>query len=161
MHAMAISGGLRMRQKMSVRRESVPMRLRWLLAAVLIAWIGGAARVDASAFVWWEAEEPARTNFPPADRHPFVPANETEAAVLSAGRWLGISGSYSEVKFIEYDVPIPETGNWLLYVRKFWLHGPFRWRFDDQPWRDVGGNVALLDGETLRTHLVALRLVSP
>jgi hypothetical protein len=40
-------------------------------------------------------------------------------------------------------------------VCKFWLHGPFRWRFDDQPWREVGRNVALLDGKTLRTHLVA------
>ncbi|MFA4016719.1 MAG: hypothetical protein RUDDFDWM_001830, partial [Candidatus Fervidibacterota bacterium] len=47
-------------------------------------------------WVWWEAEKPAATNFPPPERNPFAPLNEREATVLSEGRWIGITGKYAE-----------------------------------------------------------------
>ena len=37
-----------------------------------------------------------------------------------------------------------------MYSRKFWKHGPFRWRFDDQPWQTVTRDVKLLDAAELR-----------
>jgi hypothetical protein len=38
-------------------------------------------------YIWWEAENPKATNFPPAAQNPFAPANEQEAQVLSGGKW--------------------------------------------------------------------------
>lgn len=106
-------------------------------------------------WVWWEAEEPVATNFPPPERNPFAPLNEQEAAVLSEGRWIGISGKYTETPFLEYDVHAPRTADYHFFVRKFWKHGPFRWRFDHQPWQEVPFEVSLLDSEELRTFIVA------
>jgi hypothetical protein len=39
-------------------------------------------------------------------------------------------------------------GEYAFWVRKFWKHGPFRWRFDSMPageWRELGPNPALAD----------------
>lgn len=127
--------------------------------AVLLAAcaLGRAQRTRAAVpdYVWWEAESPAETNFPPPDRHEFAPANPAEAAVLSGGRWIGVGGPRSDTRFLVYDVRVPAGGQWQLYARKFWQHGPFRWRFDDQSWRQVGRNVALLDNESLRQFVGA------
>ncbi len=106
-------------------------------------------------WVWWEAEKPTVTNFPPAERNPFAPQNEREAAVLSEGRWIGITGRYEQTPFLEYEVTVPQTSDYHFFVRKFWKHGPFRWKFDDQPWQEVPFEVSLLDSEELRTFIVA------
>lgn len=106
-------------------------------------------------FIWWEAETPAKTNFPPVDRNPFAPANETEAAVLSGGTWIGVDGDYQEPLFLEYSLTVPESGSYFFYSRKFWQHGPFRWRWDDQPWREVGSKPYLMDEVALRQFVGA------
>jgi hypothetical protein len=108
----------------------------------------------ATDYLWFEAETPRRTNFPPIAQNPFNPANEREAAVLSGGRWIGTSGDRAETLFLEYDVAAPRAGTYQFYARKFWQHGPFRWRFDDQPWREVR-NTALLDDAPIRQFLGA------
>lgn len=106
-------------------------------------------------WVWWEAEKPVATNFPPPERNPFAPLNEREAAVLSEGRWIGITGKYTQTPFLEYEVTVPQTDEYHFFIRKFWKHGPFRWRFDDQPWREIPFEVSLLDREELRTFIEA------
>lgn len=106
-------------------------------------------------YVWFEAETPLRTNFPPAEQNPFGPHNPTEAAVLSEGRWIGAGEPRDQVLYLEYRIQVPEDGTYTLYARKFWLHGPYRWRFDQQEWQSVGGNVALLDEAPIRRHVVA------
>lgn len=111
--------------------------------------------VSQLVWVWWEAEKPVVTNFPPPERNPFAPLNEREAAVLSEGRWIGITGKYAQTPFLEYEVAVPQAGEYHFFVRKFWKHGPFRWRFDDQPWQEVPFDVSLLDSEELRTFIVA------
>ena len=136
------------------------MKVRHLLctALLLLPALGLLCRPAAAQqqeYVWWEAETPRATNFPPAERHSFAPANPQEAAVLSGGRWIGAEGNRSETLFLEYDVAVPKAATYQFYARKFWQHGPFRWRFDDQPWRDVGANVALLDDAPIRQFLVA------
>lgn len=105
------------------------------------------------AFVWWEAEKPAATNFPA--KSSFSPANPQEADVLSAGNWISADGERDETLFLEYNINVSATGTYHFYARKFWKHGPYRWRFDDGPWRTVGSDVALLDNASLRLHVGA------
>lgn len=108
---------------------------------------------DPGLYVWWEAEDAVATNM--SAQFDFAPANADEAAVLSGGTWIGAGGQHGETKFAEYEVTVPEGGQYHLYVRKFWKHGPYRWRFNDGPWTEIGGDVALLDGVQLRQFLVA------
>jgi len=105
-----------------------------------------ATATDAPAWVWWEAERPKATNFP--NRNPFAPTDDKGRNALSAGGWLGAEKPVTPL-FLVYDVAVPRTGTFTFYARKFWRHGPFRWRFDDEPWRNCGPNVALLDDVSL------------
>ncbi len=109
-----------------------------------------------SDWVWWEAETPTATNFPPLQQNPFRPANPQEAAVLSEDQWIGVAGDYGETPmWLEYTVQVPQDAEYHFYVRKFWKHGPFRWRFDGQPWQQVSRDIALLDSEDLRKFIGA------
>lgn len=107
-------------------------------------------RERSQPFVWWEAEKPTQTNFPPLPQNPFAPANATEAEVLSSNQWIGVEGKRSQPLFLEYQVKVPTTGSYFFYSRKFWQHGPFRWRWDDQPWESVSSSVYLMDGVRMR-----------
>lgn len=103
-------------------------------------------------YLWWEAETPSATNYP--SDNPFAPANAEEAEVLSEGKWIGTSGVKHPL-FLEYEVIVPRAGTFQFRVRKFWKHGPFRWRFDKQDWRHCSGEIKPLDGATLRLHVEA------
>lgn len=113
------------------------------------------AQANSPSYIWIEAEKPKSTNFPPSEQNPFKPNDAKEAAVLSEGNWIGASNDRTEPLFLEYEVTVPTDGNYQLYARKFWKHGPYRWRFDTQPWQQIGGEVALLDGEDLRQFIGA------
>ena len=125
-----------------------------LVAAVMST---AAASVTA-AEVWLEAEAADRGNFPPPEENPFRPTTPGEADKLSGGEWVGVTGNPSD-KFLEFDVEVPEAGTYRLYTRKFWKHGPYRWRVtqdgDASAWTDIDRSVGLLDASTLRTHTVA------
>lgn len=110
---------------------------------------------NSDPFLWWEAEAPTATNFPPSDRNPFAPANAAEAAGLSQGQWLGVDGKREQVLFLEYQVNVPTAGKYFFYTRKFWQHGPFRWRWDDTPWQAIGPSVYLMDSTPLRQFVSA------
>jgi predicted outer membrane repeat protein len=118
---------------------------RWLPLLFLLVPRPAPAQEPAD-WVWWEAETPKATNFP--DRNPFAPGDEKAAAVLSGGKWIGASDP-GKILFLEYDVAVPKDGEYQFFVRKFWLHGPFKWRFDEEPWRECGKNIALLDEVSL------------
>ncbi len=105
------------------------------------------------SFIWWEAEQPAATNFP--EINPFAPANEEESAVLSGGEWIGVEGDYAESMYLDYAIDVPEDGDYYFYARKFWRHGPFRWQWDGGDWQEVGSNVFLMDKAELRQFLEA------
>jgi hypothetical protein len=109
----------------------------------------------AQPFVWWEAEQPSQTNFPPSDRNPFAPANAQETAALSNGKWIGVEGKYAQPLYLSYQVTVPSPGAYFFYSRKFWQHGPFRWRWDEQPWQTVDSRVYLMDGVPLRQFVSA------
>lgn len=124
-----------------------------VVAALLLA--SPAAFAQQNKFVWFEAENPRVTNFPPAAQNPFKPASVGEADVLSGGAWIGTEAERAESLFLEYDLIVPAPGAYTLLARKFWKHGPFRWRFDDQPWQSVDKNAALLDDAPLRQFVNA------
>jgi hypothetical protein len=115
-----------------------------------------AADDNGPTVVWWEAEDavehnfPARTSFSP---HTFADRRDQ----LSGGEWLTSEGKLTEApRFARYTVDVPAAGEYDLWVRKFWKHGPFRWRFgENEDWSICGRDVALFDGVTLRTHLSA------
>ena len=133
-----------------------------VLAALGCASSPGAARPAASGaspggaggkdWIWWEAEAPAATNF--SSRNPFEPPDPHSAAGLSGGAWIG-AYEPGQILFLEYDVAVPQAREYRFYARKFWRHGPFRWRVDDQPWRVVGADAVLLDAVEIAKGLSA------
>ncbi len=106
-------------------------------------------------FVWWEAEAPAATNFPAQSA--FSPANfPSTRHLLSGNDWLSISGPRTgDEAFARYQVDVPSAGTYGLWARKFWKHGPFRWRFGDGEWRTCGADVELADSVDLAPKLCA------
>jgi hypothetical protein len=123
-------------------------------SALLVGFLVSLVRAD--SFVWWEGESPAKTNFPATSW--FAPQNADEKDKLSGGAWLGISEKRkagAEASFAEYTVDVPQAGKLNLWTRKFWKHGPFRWRFDQGDWQTCGPDVALADSVELRLHLAA------
>jgi hypothetical protein len=127
--------------------------------------VAGAAGQAQAGFVWFEAENPKNTNFPPVGANPFKPNNPKEAEILSEGAWIGASNDRTAPLFLEYEVMVPAGGEYQFYARKFWKHGPYKWRFDDGPWQEVGREVALLDNAEMRqftganwTHAGAAKL---
>ncbi len=106
-------------------------------------------------FIWWEGENPKESNFP--DHSSFTPANDTEKAHLSGGAWLSADGGRmgKPALFAKYEINVPKAGSYAFWTRKFWKHGPFKWRFDDQPWTTCPWDCPLADSETIRHFLNA------
>lgn len=124
-----------------------------LCALLFLSSMAACGQPNPPDYLWWEAENPGATNFPP--NNPFAPQNEQEADVLSGGKWIGASGEFGKTLFLEYEVHVPREGVYSFYARKFWKHGPFRWRFGAQPWQICGEEVALLDSADLRQFVGA------
>lgn len=112
----------------------------------------------AADYVWWEGEDAAAHTLPKND--PFGAKNLGEnAKLLSGGQWLNATGKGSgAAPTAEWAVDVPADGEYALWVRKFWKHGPFRWRFDSMPageWRELGTNPPLADDTPLKKHVNA------
>ncbi len=103
-------------------------------------------------WIWWEGESPSDTNLP--QKNPFAPKGKEQAGKLSGGAWIGVQKRPKD-PFIEYKIDVPKAGNYDFHVRKFWKHGPFRWRFDQQDWQEVSREAVLMDSVQLRKHLGA------
>lgn len=122
-----------------------------MIAAALLASALG------RTMVWWEAETPARTNRHNPANHEFSPRTPDEVAVLSGGAWFGLDATpRTRLVWAEYLVDVPaSTRPWRLYVRKFWKHGPFRWRFGHEAWHELGPEAVLLDDAPIRQFVGA------
>jgi len=57
--------------------------------------------------------------------------------------------------FLTYKVKAPAKATYNFWVRKFWKHGPFKWRFDSAEWATCGKDVALNDDTYLRQFIGA------
>ncbi|MEA2012521.1 MAG: hypothetical protein U9O87_05470, partial [Verrucomicrobiota bacterium] len=125
------------------------------LASIVVCLMAVSTYCQEIPHVWWEGENPDSTDFPPVDKHAFRPFGQDQADKLSNGKWLGIHGGGHLGSFAEYQIIVPENGNYSFYSRKFWKHGPFKWRFDDEKWNKVTRDVSLMDGISLRKHVGA------
>ena len=100
--------------------------------------------------IWWEAEAPVATNFP---RQTWLSASTfeaTRAEILSGGDWLTSAGkALARPVFARYSLRAA-GGDYVFWTRKFWKHGPFRWRFDVGDWRTCGRDVGLADSTPIR-----------
>jgi hypothetical protein len=124
------------------------------LLCVCLACMLGSGVAFAQDYVWWEGESPTRTNLrTPVDMRTPGHLNAEQQSKLSGGRWL-CNGKTQDGKpaAASYRVRVPSSGAWSLYVRKFWKHGPFRWRFDSGEWRECGRDIALLDSTYIQEH---------
>ena len=117
---------------------------------------GAAAALGAEPnYVWWEAEKPVRSTFP-AKTWMSGEGLGAKREVLSGGDWLTADGKRgAEETMAAYQIETAAEGTFNLWARKFWQHGPFRWRFDEQAWATCGRDVALADSVEIRTHLCA------
>jgi hypothetical protein len=126
-----------------------PFALALLLATSLVA------ADSAPDWVWWEAEHPLKTNLNnsgfPASQYP-----QTRDG-LSGGDWLANNAKQEgdQPLFAQYEVEVPSDASYALWVRKFWKHGPFRWRFDQQEWQVCGRDCALADSYELAHFICA------
>ncbi len=108
------------------------------------------------ALVWWEGENPDKTNFPDKTWFSASTFEKKRHDVLSGGDWLTGDGKRTGPElFARYTVRVPHDGTWTLWCRKFWKHGPFRWRFDEQDWTTCGRDIALADTTPIRKFVSA------
>lgn len=115
--------------------------------------LGGALCVAAADFVWWEGESAVAHNF---NNFEWRGDRLQKRHGLSGGDWLTQNGSRgAEEIFARYEISAPADGQYFFWARKFWKHGPFRWRFDDGEWQVCGPDVALADSFEFQTHIVA------
>jgi len=76
--------------------------------------------------VWWEAEAATETNMPKQAENP---------ATISGGQWL--QGKVADGLYAQYAVTVKDGGRYDFQARRFWLHGAFRWHFDQGDWVTV------------------------
>lgn len=130
--------------------------LRWV---VLLAGLTLAPEVPAAEdYVWWEGEDAATSTFP--KNNPFSPASlGASAQLLSNGNWLNANGKTGIAPpTASWKIQVPADGDYAFWVRKFWKHGPFKWRFDSMPageWRVCGPDAALADDTPLKKFVNA------
>jgi len=112
------------------------------------------AAASAADFVWWEGEAATTHNF---DNTSFQVGQYGEKAKgLSGGNWLNTGGKRNGAALTAtWTIDVPEATTWNFLTRKFWKHGPFRWRFDAGEWQECGSDCGLLDSYELVTHICA------
>ena len=118
---------------------------RWGLPLAMLAVLCCTARA-ADEYVWWEGEDAKAVSNDISDRHPFDARHEELTGGVSFG-----SAKTGPGTFMEFEVKVPAAGEWRFFVRKFWHHGPFRFRWNDGPWSEVQ-RLTLLDKTPLNEH---------
>lgn len=115
---------------------------------LVISFILAVGQLQATTYIWIEGEAASAKSDDLSTEHHFV----SNHPALSGGESLGGSGKAGKT-FVEFETEIQEAGTYGIYFRKFWHHGPFRWRFDETEWREVD-RLALLDNIGLdRIHM--------
>jgi hypothetical protein len=127
-------------------------------AAVLAAISFSVSAAETKPYVWWEGEAPTETNFPKDSSFGSSTFRDKKDEILSGGDWLtneGKRAAGAPEAFAKYKVNVPAAGKYEFWSRKFWKHGPFRWRFDQNEWKECGKDIALADSAGIRQHLGA------
>ncbi len=122
----------------------------------IFLWITAQAYVygeEKSALLWIEAESSPRTNMSSDEQ--FKPKNAEEANKFSGGAWLNGTPADLPNAFAEYDIDVKKDGTYKLYVRRFYSHGPFRWRIDAGAWQNVETHPGTLQDQSIRKFVNA------
>jgi hypothetical protein len=102
--------------------------------------------------VWWEGERAEKTNFKSARW--LSGKGLPNGDLLSGGDWLANAGKRKGAElFARYTITVPQDGDYHFWTRKFWKHGPFRWRFGKDKWQTCGRNIALADNVVFRKNI--------
>ena len=114
------------------------------------------ARAAVGDYVWWEGEATAKTNFPTQCGLSKSKLGKN-ADLLSNGDWLcnDAKRTTAEPLSASYNVHVPSAGLYHFWARKFWKHGPFEYRFDNQAWQTSTADVALADNVNLAQFICA------
>jgi len=123
-----------------------------VVATLIVLALPPVVRAQPADYVWWEGEHFATSTFP--KNAPFAPRNlGGNAKLLSNGDWLNANGPTGiQPPTATWKITVPADGEYAFWVRKFWKHGPFKWRFDSMPageWRECGPDAALADDTPL------------
>lgn len=121
---------------------------RTAIGALAIGWSLMSPLVAADIF--HEAEDASDTNM--TTNGAYRPQTPEEAAKLSGQKWFNGKITDETPLYAEYEITVPETGTYHLFIRKYWQHGAFRWRVDNGDWQEIpkGG---LLDSITMREYV--------
>jgi hypothetical protein len=107
--------------------------LRFILSTCLIAIC--LTDLGAADYVWVEGEDMVKGSL--HDHHWNVSKHKN----LSGGVSFGTNKLPEQG---EWKVEIPTAGSWHVYVRKFWKHGPFKWRVNSGPEQELTKEGTLL-----------------
>lgn len=111
---------------------------------------------EAPPYVWWEGEDVLDSNFPSRCAFSIDTFTDEAREKLSGENWLANAGRRTgEAAFAKYQFEAPLTDTYRVWTRKFWKHGPFKWRIDRNDWIEIGSDVGLEDSTPLRQHVVA------
>lgn len=111
------------------------------------------AAAEKPSYVWWEGEAAAEHNF---SNQAFSVSWLKKKEGLSGENWLNNGGRRGKDEvYSTYRIDVPADGTYNFYTRKFWKHGPFKWRFDTGEWKTCGRDVGLLDSYEFQTHICA------
>lgn len=102
-------------------------------------------------WIWWEAEDSVEHDFP--SNGYFAAGDAQEREKLSKGAWL--QHHESGGRTAKWKVDVAGGGKFAFWCRKFWRHGPFRWRWNSLDWQTCGSGVALADEVAIRQHVSA------
>jgi len=129
-------------------RQLMHQAATWVVLLMVSGVVGGAD------YVWWEGESPVKTNFPSKTWFSASTFEASRHRILSGGDWLTNTGKRKDAEaFASYRIRVSKSGDYALWCRKFWKHGPFRWRFDRRPWQTCTRDVGLASTTPIRKHL--------
>ena len=123
-----------------------------ILPLALTTLLGIAATTHATTYVWWEAEDATSTDLSTQGGYHHLSGNAR--TLLSGGEWLNGKKTRSGMH-ADYEVAVPAASSYVLYVRKFWKHGMFKWRFGQQDWTLLGHDQKTLDSVGIAPYVPA------
>ena len=84
------------------------------------------SQTTGKGWIWWEAEDAIRHNFPPGGA--YRPDDAAGQGKLSNGSWLQYHGGERSAA---WEINVPEAGEYALWARGFLHEAPLRWRWDE------------------------------
>ncbi|MGF1449270.1 MAG: hypothetical protein ACFB20_07615 [Opitutales bacterium] len=117
--------------------------LKKVAALFVLCGLAATAALHAeSRYIWWEAEDfDDSANVVVQEHDP----EDAYGRVLSEHTLIEAQNSDTDAPKLSatYTVFVPHQTTWNLWVRKFWRHGPFKWRFAGNDWQTCGRDIAL------------------